>query len=602
MPTSWHTSPGKASLDTLSNRRPKRKKKFYDLWKQGQASQEYHRSVVHLRREKTQKAKAQQELKLAIVVSDNKKGFFKYVHSKRRFKENTGSILNKDGHLTNGDEEKVESPESEDHACGNSDFPFVGTEIVRDQLYHLNVHKSMGPDGIHARVLKELVDVTAGRLSTIYQGAWEPGEVPDDWKLGNVIPVYNKGVREDRGNYRPVSLTSVPGKITEKIILGTIERHLKNNAIIRHSQQGFTKEKSSLTNMISFYDKVTRLVDEGKAVDVVFLDFSKAFNSVPHGILLDKLSNCKMSKYTVCWVKRLNGRAQRVIVNGWYSITKGVPQRSVLGSLLLNIFINDIDSGIECTLSQFADDTKLRGVADSLEGRDAIQKDLDMLERWKKVNLIKINKCKDLHLGQSNHQYQYGLGGKGIESSPVEKDLGILVDETQKANRILGCIKRSVASRSREVILPLHSALVRPHLEYCVQPRGPQYKKDMDLLEWVQRRGTEMIRGLEHLSSEESLREFSVEKRRLWGGLTVAFQYLQGAYKEDGERHFTKACTDRTRANGFKLKGCRFRLDIRKNFFTMRVVRLWNRLPREVVDGPSLEAFKIRLDALSYLT
>ena len=132
------------------------------------------------------------------------------------------------------------SPESEDHECGNSDFPFVDTKIVRDQLYQLNVHKSTGPDGIHARVLTELADITAGPLSIICERSWESGEVPADWKLANVIPIYKKGMREDPGNYRPVSLTSVPGKIMEKIIQGPIERHLKNNAIIRHSQQGFT--------------------------------------------------------------------------------------------------------------------------------------------------------------------------------------------------------------------------------------------------------------------------------------------------------------------------------------------------------------------------
>ena len=168
---------------------------------------------------------------------------------------------------------------------------FVDTEIVRDQLYQLNVHKSMRPDGIHPRVLKELADVKAGALSIICQRSRESGEVPADWKLANVTLIYKKGVREDPGNYRPVSLTSVPGKITEKIIPSTMERHLKNNAIIRHNQHGFTKGKSWLTNLIPFYDRVTRLVDEGKAVNVVFQDFRKAFDTIPHSILLDKLSN-----------------------------------------------------------------------------------------------------------------------------------------------------------------------------------------------------------------------------------------------------------------------------------------------------------------------
>ncbi|GAB0195083.1 mitochondrial enolase superfamily member 1 [Grus japonensis] len=289
------------------------------------------------RGEKAQKVKSQLELKLASVVSDNKKGFFKYINSKRRSKENIEPILVEDGHLTNRDEEKAEAfnayfgsvfnnadrawaalfTESEDHKCGNSDFPFVDTEIVRDQLYQLNVHKSMGPDGIHLAVLNELADVMAGPLSITYQRSWESGEVLADCKLANVIPLCKKDVREDPENYRPVSLTSLPGKIMEKIILGTIERHLKNNAIIRHSQQGITKGKSCLTNLISFYNKVTRLVDEGKAADVVFLDFSKIFDAVPHSILLDKLSICGMSRFTVCWVKKwLKSRAQRVVVNG----------------------------------------------------------------------------------------------------------------------------------------------------------------------------------------------------------------------------------------------------------------------------------------------
>ena len=392
---------------------------------------------------------------------------------------------------------------------------------VYEKLIHLKADKAPGPDGLVPRFLIEAASSVCIPLWLIFRKSLQDSVLPKLWKCSNLTPIFKKGDKSCPVNYRPVSLTSQVCKILESIVKDNIIARLDRFDLIRASQHGFTSGRSCLTSLFEVFEFVLHSVDNGHAVDVIYLDFQKTFDKVPHQRLLRKLISHGIMGDVVSWIDSwLRDRQQRVVLNGieseWCDVYSGVPQVSVLGPALFIIYINDFDNSILSNLSKFADDAKLyRSVTSDYE-RGLLQADLDKLSVWSEEwqMLFNVEKCKVMHFARSNEKAAYKMGDSTLQVVNSEKDLGVMVQDdlkvsmqcaevVKRANRILGMIKRTFESRSKDIILRLYKCLVRPHLDYCAQAWRPHLQKDIDILEKVQRRAIPMIEGFSKMSYED---------------------------------------------------------------------------------------------------
>ncbi|CAM4408569.1 unnamed protein product, partial [Caretta caretta] len=307
----------------------------------------------------------------------------------------------------------------------------VSLEEVLELIEKLNSNKSPGPDGIHPKVLKELKCEIVELLTMVCNLSFKSATVPSDLKRANITQIFKKGSRGDPGNYRLVSLTTVPGKLVETIVKNKIVRHIEEHKLCK-SQHGFCNGRSCLTNLLEFFEGVNKHVDKGDPVDIVYLDFQKAFDKVPHQRLLRKLSCHGLRGMILSWIENcLKDREQRVGINGkfseWRGVTSGVPQGSVLGPILFNLFINDLEKEVNSEVAEFADDTKLLKI---------VKKDLTKLSDWATKWQMKFNvdKCKVMHTGKNNPNYTYNIMGANLATTNQEKDLGVIVDSSLKTS------------------------------------------------------------------------------------------------------------------------------------------------------------------------
>ena len=492
---------------------------------------------------------------------------------------------------------------------------------VKKLLENLNSNKTMGPDEIHPRILKESAEIIYLPLYCILRTSLDQGKVPEAWKLANVSPIFKKGDTTTTGNYRPVSLTSHVSKICEKLVKRGMINFIERGKIICNEQHGFRSGRSCLTNLLTTLEDLTRFNDEGVSVDVLYLDFRKAFDSVPHCRLISKLRGYGISGKLISWLEDfLRGRKQRVCIGDakseWADVSSGVPQGSVLGPVLFLLYINDLPNEIAVNCQMFADDAKMYQPIRSLEDHSRIQDDLDSLSVWSKQWLLAFNedKCKVLHIGKKNPCYSYDMNGKVLDRVSGERDLGVFVTESlsfsthiattvAKANRMLGLIKHTFSFLDKDSLLLLYKTYVRPHLEYCVQAWSPYLEKDKVLLEKVQRRATKLVPELKELSYEDRLKGLgltTLETRRERADMIEMFKVVRGLEQMDPNTFFTRREYRGLRGHDFTMKGNRIRLNSRKFSFSNRVISLWNSLPGHVVLAANLDDFKKNYD--SYYT
>ena len=490
---------------------------------------------------------------------------------------------------------------------------------VKRILQNLDVNKATGADNIPARILKVCSEELSKPLALLYNRSFSVGRVPVQWKLANISPVHKANERDRVDNYRSISLLSIPGKCQERIVYSAIYSHV--SAYLSDWQHGFVKGRSTATQLILTHHKWAKALDEGHQVDVVFLDFSKAFDRVSHQALLHKLCNFGISGELLNWCQDyLSNRRQRVVIDGYSSslteITSGVPQGSILGPLFFVLFINDL-AEVVCstsTIALYADDSKMFRIINCDDDQTIFQNDLDKLYQWSLCNLMNFNskKCKIMRITKKQVPFtsKVNLNDTVLDEVKEFKDLGILTDNnlswnshidmiTAKANRMLGLIKRTCRDLKDESTLKtLYCSLVRSNLEYCSVVWCPFTKRNVNKIERIQRRATRFI-----LKSNEPydvrlsrLNLLTLAKRRFVADVTFLFNALNGNLDVNFSQFLDfYSQEDRYLLRHFDIKSLKkkyARTNILKNSFFYRIVDEWNSLPFDVRSASNVHKFK----------
>ena len=585
------------------------------------------------------RAQAEYESNLIVRSRENPKVLHSYIRNRKVGRPSVGPLRLVSGELSDSPSSMAEqfaesfsevyncvspdNPAPHQHHDGRLEELVITTENVKSALASLDSDSAMGPDSVHPLFLKSCSSELAQPLTIIFNRSLREGVVPGAWKTSTVVPIFKKGTRYDPLNYRPVSLTSVCCKTLERIIAEHLTTYLEEASLLDPNQFGFRAGRSTMDQLILVYSEVSQKVDEGGIVDVILFDYSKAFDVVHHGILIEKLHCLGIQGNSLQWIESfLTGRLMNVAVKGVMSkprkVLSGVPQGSVLGPLLFLIYINHIASKLSCKYKIFADDLKIYACVHhrsfpvvTAPSTTDVQSDIDLLYITSSSWGLQMNpkKCAVLRFSRAYHDLtpaEYVMNGLTIPSVNSHLDLGVLVDTNlkfhghirttvHKAGGLAQNFLKSTVCRKPEFMLFLLTTHIRPIIEYCSCIWNTGYQGDLILLESVQRRWTKQIESVKNLEYSDRLRElnlYSVRGRLIRADLIQYWKIFNGKSHITASDLFQLAPQSGTRGHCYKIFMPSTYTEVRKRFFNVRCIPTWNSLPQHVVTAPSIYCFK----------
>ena len=590
------------------------------------------------------------EDKAAQTIKSNPRYFYSYAKRFAKCKSRIGPLENDNNHLTseplemgnilqtqyksafsNPDSRLKKVPSAENKfQCQLSDMEFTAIDIV-NAIKEIDQNAASCPGDIPAKVLHKCKETLAFPLLLLWQASLKYGKVPAELKTQFITPIYKKGDKSRAENYRPVSLTSHIIKVFERVLRNKIVKYLESNNILTGTQHGFRKGRSCLSQLLDHVDHISKQLLNDNEVDIIYLDYAKAFDKVDHQILKAKLSSLGISGKIHNWISDfIEDRKQTVLIEGVQSaftpVISGVPQGTVLGPILFLIYINDlVEEIIHCKVSSFADDTKLSRQIEDSNSMQWLQLELNNVIAWSTINNMDLNEKKFELL---NYRTKKSLEMKelpftsdllsyttpnGLTLTPSEavRDLGIILtpdcqwtthinmtaDKGRKmASWTLGVFK----TRSREIMLPLYKTMVRSHLEFSCPVWDPTKIEDIKTLESVQRTYTQKIRGCQDLNYWSRLKHLdllSLQRRRERYTIIYTWKILNAMVPNDIAMKFYDSGRNGIKAETPRApkSSSRYAARIQEQSFTYRAARLWNVLPKRVKEARTIEQLKIEL-------